>query len=285
MATKTKNKKETVLERTMEEENLQEIDTEKLGTTLIFLKKSIVVPRSWAELTKEYLFGWIEAVRLGVSVEELCPFVLMYANNINETVKNITAKATKKDKEEVLSEIFRASEALTFLHGENGLSFGIINNIKGLFTPDAGLTNFTAIEFANCNEMFIQFSESGDVAKLNALCAVLLRATNKGVRLPYSESAEQYSLIKMKEISLLEKLAICKIYEGEYLRLIEDYKDIFSPEQDSSEPRNPLKFIRSMSGGIFGDFEKTSNTLIRLIFDEMRDKLKESENMKHELGE
>jgi len=265
---------------------LTEVDQ---NNVLSVFGKNYVIPKSWGELTDSYIWGWIEAIRLGVNQKEFLQFILIYAIGIKKELNDKLETLSKKDKTTVLSELFRASELLSFMLGENGLSFNEKKVYKGMTTPNTGLTNFTAIEFILSTTYFKQFGETGEVEYLNKLCSILLRASQKKDRKDYSEAEEHYSLCKVKELTIQERLIIWKMFEGEFIALAKQYQDIFSSKDEQEEISYPYDLITNLAGDKFGTIEEVEKRNIHILFQYIMQKNKEvqeaeNKNNNDELG-
>lgn len=241
------------------------------GNKLQYKGKEFVIPQSWEELTLPYLLGYAKALFKGIKPSEILQYILIYATSIE-----LPAKLTKKDKAEFLDVIGKASELLSFLLGEeNNLRFGIIGKILGLVSPEKYLANLTAIEFVEANNYLNLFAKNNKIEDLNKLCAVLMRATCKNIRVDYSESQFNYSLKSVKNLPICYKLAIMKMYEGELMGLSKRYPRAF--EGGSSENRFPYSFITSMAGDKFGTTKQVEKENIHVLLDYINSEVKNLE--------
>lgn len=244
-------------------EDLAELNTE--SNILEVFGKTFQIPTSWQELTSNYIFAWVEAIRLNIAPKELLQFILVHSLNIKAELERGLKVLTKQDKATLLSEIFRASELLSFMVGENQLAFNPKQTFKGMATPNAGLSNFTAIEFVMATNYFRAFSETGEIEHLNKLCSVLLRASANMVRQNYSESAEHYAYNKSKELTIQERLIIYKTFEGEFLSLTKQYPEIFEGKENTGI-NYPYDLITNLAGDKFGTIKEVENQLIHILF-------------------
>jgi len=236
--------------------------------------KEFIIPKSWEEVTKPFLFGFVSGIIGNIPTSELPQYILIYATGIE-----LPQKLTKKDKSDFLDVVAKASDLLSFFLGEeNNLKFGIIDNIIGLSTPEKNLANFTAIEFVNASNYLNMFSKTNSIDNLNKLCAVLLRASSKNIRLEYSESQFNYSLSKCKTLSPIIKVAIMKMYEGELIGLANRYPKLF--DGGTSEDKFPYSFITSLAGEKFGRTKDVEKENIHVLMNYMQSQIIEQEKQK-----
>lgn len=266
----------------VKKEALAELDSE--SKTINVFGKKYPIPTSWEELTYDFLFGWVEAIRLSIEPKEFLQFILIHALGIRDELKRMLPKLSKKDRTELLAELYRASELLSFMMDENCLRFSKDWKFKGMTCPSPVLTEFSAIEFILATNYFKTFSESGKIEDLNKLCSILLRAHQKGIRKDYSEAEEHYSFVKSKEIALQDKLIICKAWEGEYLALSKMYAEIFDASGNSSEGF-PYDMITNLAGDKFGTIEQVEKRSIHILFQYIVNQKRESDKQKSNSNE
>jgi len=256
----------------------EEENKEQITTVLNLFGKKINIPESWDDINKDYLLAYVESIRLGVNPEGILPFVLIQANGIEKLLKENISIEGEKEKENILAEVYRASETLAFLLEENQLSFGIIDNIDGLFTPKKGLSDFKMLEYVVANQFIQSFAQRKKIQDLDALCATILRNRSKGIRIPFSEAEHEFMLKQVKTISLTTKLAIAKMYEGEILRLSKLYPLCFTGNGNSKS--FPYDLITSVAGDKFGNVAQVEQTDIHIILQYIEKTIAENEKNK-----
>lgn len=240
---------------------------------LIYKGKTFVIPISWKEVSIPYLYGYIDAILKGVEINEVSQYILVYATSIE-----MPKKLKKKDKSDFLDTIGKASDLLSFFLQENELNFGILPEVIGLTTPERMLTKFTALEFIEANNYMRLFANTNKAKYLNKLCAILLRGKSQGKRLEYSESSFDYSLQKMNEISTPIKLAVMKMYEGEFYQLTKRYPKVF--EGKGGEDNFPYSFITSLAGDKFGTTKQVEKENIHVLLNYIQMQIVELEKNK-----
>lgn len=255
-----------------------DVEEKELITVLNIFGKKIIIPKSWDDINKDYLLAYVESSRLGINPEGILPFVLIQANGIEKLLKDNISKENEREKENILAEVYRASETLAFLLEENNLSFGIVDNINGLFTPKKGLSDFKMLEYVVANQFIQAFAQSKKIRELDALCATILRNRSKGIRIPFSEAEHEFMLKQVRNISLTTKLAIAKMYEGEILRLSKLYPLCFSGNGNSKS--FPYDLITAVAGDKFGNVAQVEQTDIHIILQYIEKSIAENEKNK-----
>lgn len=266
----------------MAKEKLEIVSLEE--NKLQYKGKEFVIPQGWEELTYDYLFAWVEAIRLAIEPNEFLQFILIHAIGIKEDLQKTLQKLSKRDRTSLLAELYKASENLLFIMDENKLGFSKIWKFKGMSCPAPMLAEFTAIEFIFASNYFKSFSESGKIEDLNKLCSILLRAHQRGKRKDFSESEEHYSLVKSKEIDLQDKLIICKAFEGEFLALTKVYPEIFCSQENQAEGF-PYDMITNLAGDKFGTIKEVEKTNIHILFQYIVNQKKEIDRQKAQSNE
>ena len=255
-----------------------DVEEKELITVLNIFGKKIIIPKSWNDINKDYLLAYVESSRLGINPEGILPFVLIKANGIEKLLKDNISKENEREKENILAEVYRASETLAFLLGENDLSFGIVDNINGLFTPKKGLSDFKMLEYVVADQFIQAFAQNKKIQDLDALCATILRNRSKGIRIPFSEAEYEFMLKQVRNISLPTKLAIAKMYEGEILRLSKLYPLCFSGNGNSKS--FPYDLITAVAGDKFGNVAQVEQTDIHIILQYIEKSIAENEKNK-----
>lgn len=252
--------------------------------TLRLLREKISVPQTWQEMTFEQVMNWVEAICLGLNAQEQRSYIIcrMSKKYDAKQLRSYLDTLTNDDKEKAEGEIYRASEALKFLEEKNTLTFEQVRVPEGFTLPKAELTDFKAMEFVLASQYFVAFNKSKNIKDLDELLCVLLRQEKgKGERKPLNEAELEYMHRKIKYVSLQEKFCIYKGFEGEYLRLIETYPQVFEQNgQEGQEVCFPYDFITNNAGEKFGTVDKVEQTEVHIILQAMVHNIEEYNKMK-----
>lgn len=158
------------------------------------------------------------------------------------------------------------------------------------YGPEDRLKNITISEFAIADMSFISYQINNDKKSLFDLVATLMRPKKKlldplspdfdgDIREPFNKFAVDHRAILMSSLSLDTAEAIALNYRGCRNYIIDSFPDIFPKDKPGNKiaPIGPVKpsvpdwgaVIQSMSGGIFGDFEKTEKAKLWTFLKEL----------------
>jgi hypothetical protein len=239
---------------------------------------SFTAPATWNEVSLQQLLQWL---------------IVLYGKAENETKLALSVPIfyglpTKIYKALRPHERLQIAPTLRALFNKNTLNVWLIKSFRLHFRkyygPADKLSNLTAHEFFNiCEPLYWQYKKSGDIAKLNALCAVLYRRKRAGIidddiREDITDAGIGLRAKRFKSLSLNYKLAIVFNYEGCRSFITSVYPQAFEGKGGKSKRQNDVTL--ALAGGPLGDHPTTKKTNLYTFLKHLVNLIEQEEELK-----
>jgi hypothetical protein len=199
-------------------------------------------------------------------------------------------------------QILALAPVTNFLTETNSLTRQLIPSFRipykpwrRLYGPHDYLRNVSFAEFIFADTYYTHFCQTGDELLLNKMVATLYRPKRwfnglknifgfyfGDVRATFNEHLIAGRTKHVAKINDTRKLAIMAFYRGCREQMEAEYSYVFTAEKgertNSSTGWEPV--LRGMSGGKFGDIEKTMQIPIHTVLAEMNEQLQEAAKAK-----
>lgn len=248
------------------------------------------VPQTWNELNQPQLLLAIE-ILFSVQDKHLQNrLLLQLLLDLPKAVFNAIPEVS----------IWELYPLVTFLKETNTLThqllpclrLSISHGYKKLYGAGELLVNLSFAEFITSEKHFIRWQKSGEVKHLHQLVATLyrprryfhrlrkfLRQYEGDIRAPFNEHLIEERSRAIASLPEVQLLAVLTWYRGCRQALETLYPNIFSAEKEEATSSGATGWepvLRGMSGGKFGDFEKTQQVQAHTVLKEMDAQLKQA---------
>ena len=257
----------------------------------------LTTPTTWNELTQKQLFFVMKRFIRELPEKHVLLFFLEYFAGIKLLKHNIFEKGKEFfrfrkgwSKFQLTAEqVSQMLVQLEFLLKETGLTKNPLPVFrirrKKYYGPADSLYNINLREFIFAEMNFMSFAKSRHVVYLNNLIAILWRPQVK----PYKPNSPDYPgdrrerfndsiwpkrARKMYKLKLYKKYALFSFYAGARAELQKEFKNVFSADGGSKQPKNMAKqlqdLVRAVNGGDPTKNEQLLEINIRDILGEMQ---------------
>ena len=169
------------------------------------------------------------------------------------------------------------------------------HGFRKLYGAGELLVNLSFAEFITTEKHFLRWQKTGDAKNLHQLVATLYRPRRYfhrlrkllgdyagDIRTPFNEHLVEERSRPIASLPEAQLLAILTWYRGCRQALENFYPNIFSAEKEESGESGSAGWepvLRGMSGGKFGDFEKTKRVQAHSVLKEMDAQIKQAKDM------
>lgn len=249
--------------------------------------KEFSIAENFNELTKEQLINYIKNYyevlpRFFHVVEDAIEIIsndtynaLMYAQLIN--ILQIDAETFEKFSAEDVVFLIDEMKIIEFLQEDSTLTINHFQKIKKhLVGCESDFGDLSAEEYLWAEKFYIEYKETADISKLNALVACLNKTINKKKEiLPFEVKRISVIEKQIEDVELYQKIGILLFFEGSRNELRELYPEMHSGKKTSDSDFKEV-LLQVAKDGPFGDFEKVLKTNIHLVFSELNRVSKEA---------
>lgn len=266
-----------------------------MSYTVVYKKKSRVLPEAWNDLSKKEFFFCVDAIhalvesRKKLSDEDYVAFY--YATRVKMVNKLIgfsfreTLVITAAQYADLLPVVDFLEKEIDI--NQNHLSyFGL--GLRRYYGPEVGLRTSTFLEFITVDTYFVNYFKNHDVKLLYKLVACLYRPKQKGIRRKtkngeWNGDFRQDFNAKLitaraayfeKHLSLSKAHAILYFYHGFRNVHVLKFKNLFNQEEEVDVKRVGNNYgwagtLLEISGDKFGNIAETGNSNWMDVFIEL----------------
>ncbi|HRH57400.1 MAG TPA: hypothetical protein PLS10_07095 [Chitinophagales bacterium] len=262
--------------------------------TLTIDGKEFSVAENFNELSKEQLlcfaadfylqlprFFWLNDQNEQEPISEDCYNALLYTQLLN--ILQIDLELFDKFSGEDVVFLLDEMKLIHFLLEESTLTINHFPQINDLHGPENDFGDMDGEEFMWAEKFYIEFKQTKDIQKLNALIACLYRpADAENKKLPFILKEVEENEKRVAGIDITIKTAILFFFEGCRNELPQLYPAVFEGKKQKDGDFNEV-LLQVAKDGPFGDFYSVLRTNIHLIYKELNRVRKEAIEMKRNM--
>lgn len=262
--------------------------------TLTIDGKEFSVAENFNELSKEQLlcfvkdfylqlprFFWLNDQNEQEPISLDCYNALLYTQLLN--ILQIDIDTFQKFTGEDIVFLLEEMKLIHFLLENSTLTINHFPEIENLKGPENDFGDMNGEEFMWTEKFYIEFKETKDLQKLDALVACMYRPVDeKNEKLPFNLKDVEENEKRVADIDLVTKTAILFFFEGCRNEFPEMYPKVFEGKKQKDGDFNEV-LLQVAKDGPFGDFYNVLKTNIHLIYKELNRVSKEAIEMKRNM--